>query len=200
MLCLSFINFVIRKLRQIKTHPGGTINFIESVIWHCPVSCISINNPLQQRLTVIFLWFGCVFPKCTTFLTGWRPKFSPNSRKWAFSQASTTLAIWRNGTPETHKRFQKKKFELYALNILKNNFKKKHSLLLILTLSKVGITLYISYLAPALPARFVLLDFSSTCWGQTKTNFFDSHLVSHDSSFCTVAVFQGFFRTFGYST
>ena len=108
MLCLSFINFVIRKLRQIKTHPGGIINFIESVIWHCPVSCISINNPLQQRLTVIFLWFGCVFPKCTTFLTGWRPKFSPNSRKWAFSQASTTLAIWRNGTPETHKRFQKK--------------------------------------------------------------------------------------------
>lgn len=108
MLCLSFINFVIRKLRQIKTQPGGIINFIESVIWHCPVSCISIKNPLQQRLTVIFLRFGCVFPKCTTFLTGWRPKFSPNSRKWAFSQASTTLAIWRNGTPETHKRCQKK--------------------------------------------------------------------------------------------
>lgn len=134
------------------------------------------------------------------------PKFCLNSHKWTSSQDSTTLAMWRNTTPEIHKHFRSCfKWKMYAWILWKMKKKKKqkkeHLLLLILTLSEMGITLYLSHLVTALHTRFVLLDISSTYWGQTITNLFDKqfsftwHLILHS---CGILLndFHGFFRTY----
>ena len=108
------------------------------------------------------------------------PKCSPNSHKWTSSQASTTLAMWKNTTPEIHKRFRFCfKWKMYAWILWK--MKKKKNIYcrgLTLTLSEMGITLYLPHLV-SVHARFVLLDNSSIYWRQTITNFFDKQFFFH---------------------
>lgn len=162
MLCLSFINSVIRKLRQIKTQPSYRRD--NKLHRNCNLTLPCQSHIYQQSVTAASYSFfydpAGFFRNILHSSLGGGQNF-PRIRA---SEPSPRLPPhWQYGETK-HLKFInvfEKKIESYALNILKNN-KKNHSLLSILTLSKVGITLYLSHLVPALPVRFVLLDFSST--------------------------------------
>ena len=92
---------------------GGIINFIYPNVVRSFSRII-----IYHQSVVAYSWLSSVVFQVLSFseilmyhihlagIAAPPPKFSPNSHKWTSSQASTTLAMWRNTTPEIRKRFR----------------------------------------------------------------------------------------------
>ena len=125
-----------------------------------------------------------VFPKCTTFISlEWQLRRQNVPRIRTSEPPRRLVPHWQCGKTQHQKFtnvFDSASSEKCTLEYCEKWKKRKNIYCrgLTLTLSEMGITLYLPHLV-SVHARFVLLDNSSIYWRQTITNFFDKQFFFH---------------------